>query len=323
MNEISVVVEQTPGVITTNFAELKLALKEQMQIYKELTVTEENKAERKKDISTLKKIQKAINDERIKQERKYMETFENYKNESKEMIEIINEPILLIDMQVKEMEEKARLSKISEITEYFNSIIGEDLEEFIPLHKVYDNRWENISISLNNAKKELLEKVENIRTQATLIRAMKSEKEVQALDTLYETLDVTKAITLINNYEQQKKEIEERLKRDAELEEQRKLERERAEKERILEEERAKVRREEQARIEAENKMKEEERARVIAEQEEKERMAAAEKLEFMTIKEESGLTELNIYMITATVEECEMLEMYMDSVGISFQKGE
>ena len=27
MNEISVVVEQTPGVITTNFAELKLALK--------------------------------------------------------------------------------------------------------------------------------------------------------------------------------------------------------------------------------------------------------------------------------------------------------
>jgi hypothetical protein len=323
MNEISVVVEQTPGVITTNFAELKLALKEQMQIYKELTVTEENKAERKKDISILKKIQKAINDERIKQERKYMETFENYKNESKEMIEIINEPILLIDMQVKEMEEKARLSKISEITEYFNSIIGEDLEEFIPLHKVYDNRWENISISLNNAKKELLEKVENIRTQATLIRAMKSEKEVQALDTLYETLDVTKAITLINNYEQQKKEIEERLKRDAELEEQRKLERERAEKERILEEERAKVRREEQARIEAENKMKEEERARVIAEQEEKERMAAAEKLEFMTIKEESGLTELNIYMITATVEECEMLEMYMDSVGISFQKGE
>ena len=40
-----------------------------------------------------------------------------------------------------------------------------------------------------------------------------------------------------------------------------------------------------------------------------KERMAAAEKLEFMTIKEESGLAELNIYMITATVEECEMLK--------------
>jgi len=322
MEELNVIVQQTPGVITTNFAELKLALKEQMQIYKELTVTEENKAERKKDISTLKKIQKAINDERIKQERKYMETFENYKSESKEMIEIINEPILLIDMQVKEMEEKARLLKIAEITEYFNSIIGEDLDEFIPLSKVYDTKWENISVSVNNAKKELSDKVENIRTQAALILAMKSDKEIQALDTLYETLDVTKAITLINNYEQQKKEIEEIVKRDAELEEQRKAALERAEKERILEEERAKVRREEQERIAAENRIKEEERQRVISEQEEKERVAAAEKLEFMTIKEESGDTELNIYMITATEEECEMLEMYMDSVGIAFQKG-
>ena len=40
-----------------------------------------------------------------------METFENYKIESKEMIEIINEPILLIDMQVKEMEEKNKAAK--------------------------------------------------------------------------------------------------------------------------------------------------------------------------------------------------------------------
>ena len=75
-------------------------------------------------------------------------------------------------------------------------------------------------------KRNYWKKIENIRTQAALIRAMKSEKETQALDTLYETLDVTKAITLINNYEQQKKEIQERLKRDAELEEQRKSERE-------------------------------------------------------------------------------------------------
>ena len=117
MEELRVVVQQTPGVITTNFAELKAALKEQMQIYKELTVTEENKAERKKDISTLKKIQKAINDERIKQERLYMGAFESYKADSKEMIDIINEPILLIDYQVKEMEDKVRLAKIAEIKE--------------------------------------------------------------------------------------------------------------------------------------------------------------------------------------------------------------
>lgn len=322
MEELNVVVQQTPGVITTNFAELKMALKEQMQIYKELTVTEANKAERKKDISTLKKIQKAINDERIKQERIYIGAFESYKAESKEMIEIINEPILLIDHQVKEMEDKARLAKIAEIKEYFSEVSGE-LKEFVSLDQIYDSKWENITCSVANAKKELSKKVADINRSVDLIKAMKSEKEEQALDELYAALDVKKAIALINNYEQQKKEIEERLKRQAEMEELRKAEAERKEKERILEEERARVRREEQERIAAEQRIAAAEREKVLAEQKEREQAEKEAEKEFLSVKNAEFGTELNVYMITATQEEFEMLEMYMDSVGIEFQKGE
>lgn len=318
MEELRVVVKQTPGVIKTNFAELKAALKEQMQIYKELTVTEENKAERKKDISTLKKIQKAINDERIKQERIYMGAFESYKTESKEMIEIINEPILLIDYQVKEMEDKARLEKISVIKEYFIEAAGE-LQESVALDQIYDSKWENITCSITNAKRELLAKIEDINRSVDLIKAMRSEKEELALETLYTTLDVKKAIALINNYEQQKKEIEERLKREAEAEVLRKAEMERKEKERILEEERARVRREEQERIAAEQRIAVQEREKVLAEQKAREQS----EIDAMSVKKAEFGTELNVYMITATQEEIEMLEMYMDSVGIEFQKGE
>lgn len=318
MEELNVVVQQTPGVITTNFEELKAALKEQMQIYKELTVTEENKAERKKDIATLRKIQKAIDDERKKVEKKYAEALDGFKTDVKDMVALINEPILLIDYQVKEMEEKVRLEKISVIKAYFEEVAGE-LAEFVALEQVYDQKWENISCSVTNSKKELSEKVADINRSVDLIKAMKSEKEEQALDEFYATLDVKKAITLINNYEQQKKEIEERLKREAEAEVLRKAEMERKAKERILEEERARVRREEQERIAAEQQIAAQEREKVLAEQKAREQA----EIDAMSVKKAEFGTELSVYMITATQEEFEMLEMYMDSVGIIFQKGE
>ena len=61
MNELQIVVNQQQGTITTNFDEVKETLTEQMAIYKELEVTEENKTERKKDIATLRKMIKAVN----------------------------------------------------------------------------------------------------------------------------------------------------------------------------------------------------------------------------------------------------------------------
>jgi hypothetical protein len=56
MDELRIVVSQQQGTIITNFDEVKGALSSQMEVYKELEVTEENKAERKKDVATLRKI---------------------------------------------------------------------------------------------------------------------------------------------------------------------------------------------------------------------------------------------------------------------------
>jgi len=319
MEELRIVVNQELGTISTNFEEVKTEFTNQMQVYKELEVTEENKTERKKDIATLRKISKAVDDKRKEVKVECMKPYEVFETKAKELIAIIEEPIKLIDFQVKEFDEAKRLEKVAEIKVYFQEIIGEDLEECISLNKIYDTKWENVSASMKSVKEELSTKVESIRAGANLIKNMRSEKEVQALDTLYETLDVTKAITLINNYEQQKKEIEERLKREAEFEAQRKAETERKEKERILEEERAKVRKEEQDRIAAEIRIATEEREKLLAEQKAKEQ----EQIEAMSVKKSTQEAEMSVYMITATVEEFAMLEMYMESIGVEYQKGE
>lgn len=58
MNELQVNVAIEKGIINTNFDALKANIAEQMQVYKELEVTDNNKAERKKTLPLFAKLRK-------------------------------------------------------------------------------------------------------------------------------------------------------------------------------------------------------------------------------------------------------------------------
>ena len=128
----------------------------------------------------------------------------------------------------------------------------------------------------------------------------------EALDRYYNNLDLASAITFINQYEQQKREIERRMREQQERERQAELERERE-----------RIRREEREAIEREERIKAEAEAKARAEQEAKER---AER-EAMAIKHQIGAMEKRLYGITATHEEFEQVEMYLNSLGIEFER--
>ena len=101
MNDIEVKVTQTAGVIESNFEEIKEALGLQMTAYLELEVTEDNINERKADLATLRKICKAV-DERKKEVKKgFMKPYEDFEKEVKDVLAVINEPINMIDTELK------------------------------------------------------------------------------------------------------------------------------------------------------------------------------------------------------------------------------
>ena len=64
MNEISVIVEQTQGLVTANFEEVKRQLYVQMDEYRGLVYTDESVKTAKDDVATLRKVRKAIEDKR-------------------------------------------------------------------------------------------------------------------------------------------------------------------------------------------------------------------------------------------------------------------
>lgn len=336
MNELQIVVDIKPSLISTNFEDIKSTLSEQMQVYKELEVTELNKVERKKDVATLRKMSKALNDKKVEVKNEFLKPYEAFERNVKALIEIINEPISIIDNQVKEFEEKQRIQKQEDIKTAFNVIITEypSLIDEIGLVVVYDNRWENTTASMKSVKDEMTAKLNTIRDNVALISSMVSEKTEEALKLFWGDLDVAKAMNMINRYEAQKREIQARLEEQQRKDKEAEEERQRLARERELEREKQKVRDEEMARIrkeesdrkeeqrridEAKEQIREEERSRLEQEQVAKE----LAELESMQIQKQANLSKsINVtYFIEGTPEELLQVEMYMNSIGVEYQK--
>lgn len=336
MNELQIIVNQEPGVISTNFEDIKAELSARMEVYKEMEVTEENKPERKKDIATLRKMIKAVNDRRIGVKKECLKPYEVYEKQSTELVGIINEPIGILDSQVKEFEDKQRLQKIEDIKTAFCEIMEgyPTLCNDIGIIEIYDNRWENATASMKSIRDEMTAKLNTIRDNVALISSMVSDKTEEALRLFWGDLDVAKAMQMINKYEAQKREIQARLEEQQRKEREAEEERQRLAREREFEREKQRVRDEEMARIQKENQIREEERRKAaeaeerirederqkaLAEQEAKERA----ELEAMQIQRQEDATGIisETYIVNGTPKEIEQLEMYMDSIGVSYQK--
>lgn len=318
MNELNIEIKQQLGVISTNFDDIKINLAEQMKIYKELEVSESNKPERKKDIATLRKMSKAVSDKRIEVKKECLKPYAEFEEKANKLIQIINEPIGIIDSQVKEFEEKQRLEKKAEINKIYNELIG-DLEENVPLSLVYDDKWENIATTIKTIKTEMSDKIEAIKQAVIVIKGMVSDKTEDALDNYWIDLDLPRAIATINSYEEYKRRIVAQQEEKHRIEKEREAEQQRLNREKELERERERVREEERARIRKEEQIKEDARLQAMAEQTAK---IKAEQ-ESMAVQKQAKSAELIIatYNVEATPEEHQQIEMYLQSIGVEYER--
>lgn len=106
---------QLPEKISFNFDELKQELTEKVSMYETLVYTDDQIKEAKADKAQLNKLKKALNDERIRLEKEYMQPFNSFKSQVNEIISIIDKPVALIDKQVKEYEDKQKQDKMEQI----------------------------------------------------------------------------------------------------------------------------------------------------------------------------------------------------------------
>lgn len=180
-----------PGSISFNFEELKAELTEKAAIYETMVFSEDQFQEAKKTRSDLNRVAKALSDERIKRKKQFMEPFEQFEKQIKELTAIIEKAAANIDKQVKEFEEQKKKEKLEAIERIWDEVINHP--EWLQCSDIFNTKWLNASVSIETVKKELAEKISKIETEIGIITDLQ-EYSFEALDYYKRTLDLGGAI---------------------------------------------------------------------------------------------------------------------------------
>lgn len=309
MNELQLIVNQKPGIIESNFEEIRKALADEMALRKKEVFTEDQKPLARSEVASLRKLKTVIDDKRKEVKKQCMAPYEEFDAKASELKSLIDEPIDLINKQIEEMEEKRKIERREKIQSLYDSLIG-DVAEYIPLNKIYNVKWENVSVTVTTIKKELTEIINSTRIAVTTLNSMTSDAVPEAIKRYKSNLDLAGAISYINQYEAQKAEI---MRREEEKRRQEEEQRRQQEEERI--------RRQERERIAEEERIRREEREKAEKEvvQEVSQGFFAKEADDDLPFEQSSTVTAF--YKVIATPEELEQVEMAFNSIGIFFER--
>lgn len=204
---------QTPAPITFNYDELKEAVQKKADEYASVVYTEDKVKDAKKDRAELNKLKDALNGERIRLQKEYMKPFEDYKAKTDELIDILENPITLIDRQIKEFDKKQKEEKRKEIELHFKTL---DKPDWLSLNQLWVEKWLNKTYEMGKIRSELKEQVEKIQNDFDTLSNL-PEFGFEACEVYKTTLDVNKALNEGKRLAemQKRKEEQERIAKEA------------------------------------------------------------------------------------------------------------
>lgn len=189
--EVRIQPYKQPEKLVFNYEELKTAVQAKMELYETAIYSDDEIKTAKADKAALNKLRKALNDERIRQEREYMQPFAAFKAQINEIIAIIDKPIAAIDMQVKEFEERQKEAKFAQIEAYWNNC---ELPVPVKFLQIMDSKWLNASVSMKSIQEAIDAKVEQIGNDLSVIRQLPAYA-FEAEQTYLTSFDLARAIT--------------------------------------------------------------------------------------------------------------------------------
>lgn len=181
---------QFPKVIQFNFAELKEEITAKAELYKNMVYTEDTIKEAKADKATLNKFIKVLEDKRKDVKKQCLQPYKDFEKQIKELVAIVNEPVQLIDSQVKAYDEKRKAEKLDQIKAIWEE---SDHPEWLSCSMIFDNRWLNVTFSLKQVQDAITERLTQINTELTTLNSL-TEFAFEAVEVYKNTLDVNRAI---------------------------------------------------------------------------------------------------------------------------------
>lgn len=181
---------QLPEKISFNYEELKQELQEKATLYASIVYGDDEIKQAKEDKAKLNKLKKALNDERIRQEKEYMKPFNEFKAQVNEIISIIDKPVGIIDEQIKLFEDKQKEEKLEKIKEIWESTTHPD---WLTCKAIFDQKWLKATTSMKKVQEAIVERLEQVALDLNTLESL-PEFAFEAVETYKNTLDVNRAI---------------------------------------------------------------------------------------------------------------------------------
>lgn len=230
-----------PQSIDFNFEEVKAWLSENLSVYRNMVVTEDAIAAAKTDKAKIRKISSAISEQRIAVKKRYLEPYQVFEANMKELSGMCDEASKNIDDQLKKFDEQRKAQKRNDLLAFYQT---QNAPAWLTFERIENPRWMNVTFSMDEAQKEITEKVNAVNADVESISGFDAEFTDEMLLEYKKTLNFSGAIQRGNELRRMKQEREQRRAAQEAAERARAAEREEAERRRAAEEKAARAERE-------------------------------------------------------------------------------
>ena len=179
-----------PQLIEFNYNELKQEITAKAALYKNMIYTDDSIKEAKADKAQLNKFIAALENERKVIKKQCLKPYEDFEKKIKELVSIVNEPVMLIDTQVKAYEDKQKEEKLEKIKELWE---GTEHPEWLQCKQIFDQRWLNVTFSLKKVQEAIDARLEQINADVKTLEAL-PEFSFEAVEVYKQSLDINRAI---------------------------------------------------------------------------------------------------------------------------------
>ena len=201
--ELKITELQLPGKISFNYEDLKRELSEKVKVYESLVYGDDQIQAAKADRAALNRLRKALNDERIRQEKEFLQPFNEFKAQIKELCGIIDTATASVDKQVKEFEDQKKAEKLNAIEEYWYSVLAADkIPAAVSFRMIFESRWLNASVSMKSIQEAIDGKVEQIRKDLDVVDSLPFYT-FEARECYMDTLDLARAVSEAHRLQEQ------------------------------------------------------------------------------------------------------------------------
>lgn len=203
------------GTIEDNLDAVEASIRKRVEEYGSMAVTEDTVKEGKQSLADIRKEKAALDKERKEIKAQWMKPYFAFEERAKKIIALYDAPIEAINSQLKQYEALQKEEKRKKIQSVYDDVKGE-YEDWLPLERIYDTKWENKSYSPKKIKEDMERLFGQLEVSISTIKFMDSEFEADALDVLKETGSLQDAITEINELQKQKRRFMEQARLEAE-----------------------------------------------------------------------------------------------------------